>query len=95
MPYHVTLQPSGHTFPVGENEAVLDAALREKGSLLPYGCRNGTCGSCMGKILSGEVAYPEGRPTGLSEREQAEGKALLCQARPCSDLVIEAREVNG
>ncbi|HAS51816.1 MAG TPA: CDP-6-deoxy-delta-3,4-glucoseen reductase, partial [Gammaproteobacteria bacterium] len=94
MPYHVTLQPSGHTFPVGENEAVLDAALREKGSLLPYGCRNGTCGSCMGKILSGEVAYPEGRPTGLSEREQAEGKALLCQARPCSDLVIEAREVK-
>ena len=94
MPYHVTLQPSGHTFPVGENEAVLDAALREKGSILPYGCRNGTCGSCMGKILSGEVAYPEGRPTGLSEHEQAEGKALLCQARPGSDLVIEAREVK-
>ncbi len=94
MPYHVTIQPSGHTFPVEDTESVLDAALREKGSILPYGCRNGTCGSCMGKLLSGEVAYPEGRPAGLSEREQAEGKALLCQARPCSDLVIEAREVK-
>lgn len=94
MPYHVTLQPSGHEFQVGENEAVLDAALREKGYALPYGCRNGTCGSCMATILSGAVRYPEGRPAGLSEREQADGKALLCQAQPCSDLVIEAREVK-
>ncbi|MDG4556083.1 MAG: CDP-6-deoxy-delta-3,4-glucoseen reductase, partial [Candidatus Contendobacter sp.] len=95
MPYHVTIQPSGHEFQVTENEAVLDAALREKGSVLPYGCRNGTCGSCMGTILAGEVSYPEGRPPGLSEREQADGKVLLCQARPRSDLVIEAREVRA
>jgi CDP-4-dehydro-6-deoxyglucose reductase len=95
MPYHVTIQPSGHEFQVADNESVLDAALREKGSVLPYGCRNGTCGSCMGTILSGKVSYPNGRPAGLSEREQAEGKALLCQARPRSDLLIEAREVKG
>lgn len=95
MPYHVTLQPSGHHFQVAENEAVLDATLREKGSVLPYGCRNGACGSCMGIILSGEVVYPHGRPPGISEREQAEGKALLCQAQPRSDLVIQAREVQA
>lgn len=94
MPYHVALRPSGHEFQVAENESVLDAALREKGGVLPYGCRNGTCGSCMGKILVGEIAYPADRPPGLSEREQAEGKALLCQARPQSDLVIEAREIK-
>jgi CDP-4-dehydro-6-deoxyglucose reductase len=82
MPYHITLQPSGHEFQVTENESVLDAALREKGSVLPYGCRNGTCGACMGALRSGEVGYPGGRPPALSEREQAEGKALLCQARP-------------
>ena len=95
MPYHVTLQPSGHGFLVAEHESVLDAALREKGSVLPYGCRNGTCGSCMGAIVSGAVVYPDGRPPALSEREEAEGKALLCQARPRSDLVIEAREVKS
>ncbi len=94
MPYHVALRPSGHEFQVAENESVLDAALREKGAVLPYGCRNGTCGSCMGKILVGEIVYPAERPPGLSEREQAEGKALLCQARPQSDLVIEAREIK-
>ena len=95
MSYHVTLQPSGHEFQAAEDEAILDAALREKGSVLPYGCRNGTCGSCMGTIRSGEVRYPNGRPAGLSEQDQAEGKALLCQARPRSDLVIEAREVKA
>ncbi len=94
MPYHVVLRPSGHEFQVAENESVLDVALREKGAVLPYGCRNGTCGSCMGKILAGEIVYPADRPPGLSEREQAEGKALLCQARPQSDLVIEAREIK-
>jgi CDP-4-dehydro-6-deoxyglucose reductase len=94
MLYHITIQPSGHEFQVAENESVLDAALREKGSVLPYGCRNGTCGSCMGTLMSGEVVYPDGRPPGLSESEQAGGKVLLCQARPRSDLVIEAREVK-
>ena len=94
MLHHVTLRPSGHQFSAEENESVLDAALREKGYLLPYGCRNGTCGSCMATLLSGEVRYPDGRPAGLSEREQADGKTLLCQAQPCSDLVIEAREVK-
>ena len=94
MYYHVMLKPSSHEFQVTEDEAILDAALREKGSVLPYGCRNGTCGSCRGMILSGEVSYPNGRPPGLSERDQAEGKALLCQARPRSNLVIEAREVK-
>ena len=77
MPYRVTLLPSSHEFSVAEHESVLDAALRERCSVLPYGCRNGTCGSCMATIQSGELVYPDGRPPGLSEREQAEGKALL------------------
>ena len=55
MSYHVALKPSGHEFQVADRESVLDAALREKGGVLPYGCRNGTCGSCMGTILSGAV----------------------------------------
>ncbi len=95
MSYQVTIQPSGHQFQAAEQESVLDAALRHHGSVLPYSCRNGTCGSCMGAILSGQIAYPNGKPPGISEGEQAEGKALLCQAQPRSDLVIQAREVKA
>ena len=94
MPYQVMILPGGQELPVAENESVLDAALRERGSVLPYGCRNGACGSCMATLQSGQVRYPNGRPSALSEREQAEGKVLLCQAQPCSDLVIIAREIN-
>ena len=41
----VTLQRSGRTFDVQSNETILDAATRQ-GILIPYGCRNGACGSC-------------------------------------------------
>ncbi|MER2527871.1 MAG: CDP-6-deoxy-delta-3,4-glucoseen reductase [Candidatus Competibacter denitrificans] len=94
MPYRVTLQPSGRLLQAAENEPILDAALREKGVMLPYGCRSGTCSACMAKLVTGEITYPAGRPPGLSEREASEGKVLLCQARPRSDLVIEAREIK-
>ncbi|HEX6529912.1 MAG TPA: 2Fe-2S iron-sulfur cluster-binding protein, partial [Burkholderiales bacterium] len=52
----VTVQPSGQSFDVEPGEAVLSAALRQ-GVMLPYGCKNGACGSCKGKIVAGSVDY--------------------------------------
>ncbi len=77
---------------VAEGESVLDAALRQ-GVFLPYGCRDGRCGSCAGRILQGEVGYPRGTPASLGELNLPDGFALLCQAVPLSDLVIEVREL--
>jgi CDP-4-dehydro-6-deoxyglucose reductase len=94
MTYQVTIQPSGHTFDVGSSESVLDAALRQ-GIILPYGCRNGACGSCMGTVTGGSVDYPDGLPTALNEQDAAQQKALFCQARPASDLTIRVREVDA
>ncbi len=93
MPFTVELEPSGTTFSVEPGESVLDAALREQ-VLLPYGCRNGACGSCKGRIVAGEIA-PAERPKGLSEREIAAGWVLLCQAEPASDLQIAAQTLDG
>jgi CDP-4-dehydro-6-deoxyglucose reductase len=92
--FKVTLQPSGHTFEVNPGEAILAAALRQ-GFVLPYGCRNGACGSCKGKILEGSVDYGSYQEKALPEKEKAEGKALFCQARPLSDLVLEARTIGA
>lgn len=92
MTYQVTIQPSGHTFAVEQAESVLDAALRQ-GIILPYGCRNGSCGSCLGAVLSGTVRYEGGPPAALAALPAAAGKALFCQARAASDLVIGVREV--
>ena len=90
----ITLQPSGHQFQVEDGEAVLAAALRQ-GFVLPYGCKNGACGSCKGKILSGTVDYGVYQPKALTDEEKAQGKALFCQAKPLTDLVLEARTVGA
>jgi CDP-4-dehydro-6-deoxyglucose reductase len=92
--YTVTLQPSGHQFQVEEGEAVLAAALRQ-GYVLPYGCKNGACGSCKGKIVSGAVDYGIYQHKALTDEEKAQGKALFCQAKPLGDLVLEARTVGA
>jgi CDP-4-dehydro-6-deoxyglucose reductase len=92
--HSVTLQPSGHVFQVDTGETVLEAALRQ-GFVLPYGCKNGACGSCKGKITSGSVDYGNYQAKALTDDEKAQGKALLCQARPLGDLVLEARTVGS
>ena len=90
----VTVQPSGHAFDVEEGESVLSAALRQD-LVLPYGCRNGACGSCKGKILEGQVDYGVYQKKALTDEEKAQGKALFCQARPLTDLTVEARTIGA
>ncbi len=94
MPFQITIQPSGHTFTPEADETVLEGALRE-GFTLPYGCRNGACGSCKGKIVAGQVDYGDHQDTTLTDEEKAQGLALFCCATPLSDLVIECREVGA
>jgi len=94
MSYQVTIQNSGHTFSVEASESILEAALRQ-GIILPYGCRNGACGSCMGTVTAGSVDYPDGSPDALTDADAAQGKALFCQAHPVSDLTIQVREVDA
>ena len=78
--FDVTLDPEGPAFLAGPDESVLDAALRQ-GVLLPYGCRNGACGACRGKVLAGRVHLAEGAGLrGLTEREIRAGGP--CSARP-------------
>lgn len=94
MSHQVTLQSSGKTFAVAEDETVLSAAI-EAGYNLPYGCRNGACGACKGKLVSGEVAYGDHQETALTETEKQAGHALFCCAKPLTDLVIDCREVTA
>lgn len=96
MGYEITLEATGHQFEALEGESVLDAALRN-GIMLAYGCRNGRCGSCMGKIVSGTIRYPGNipYPEGLQATEAAIGMALFCQAIPTSNLTLAVKEFKG
>lgn len=93
--YTVVLEPGQHELTVDEDMDVLTAAL-SAGFPLPHSCRAGRCASCKARILSGEVAYPGGRlPPGIVASEAARGEVLLCQARPRSDLRIQARAIGN
>jgi CDP-4-dehydro-6-deoxyglucose reductase, E3 len=89
----ISVFKSDRSFSAAPDQPVLDAAL-DAGLNLPHSCKGGNCGSCRARLLKGEVAYPNGRPLGLSDVEVAEGLILLCQARAHSDLTIETFEVS-
>jgi CDP-4-dehydro-6-deoxyglucose reductase, E3 len=94
MSFKTVIQPSGHTFPIEAHETILEAALKH-GFTLPYSCRDGVCGTCKGKVVTGQVDYGKHQESMLSDTEKAAGMALFCCATPQSDLVIECREVSA
>ncbi|MBS0437552.1 MAG: CDP-6-deoxy-delta-3,4-glucoseen reductase [Proteobacteria bacterium] len=94
MPFTVTVQPSGRSFSVERDEPILHAAIRS-GVGLPYGCKDGACGSCKSRLLEGRVIHGAHQAKALSAEEEAAGFMLTCCAAPQSDVVIEARTVPG
>jgi len=94
MSFTVTVQPSGRVFSVDRDEPILSAAIRQ-GVGLPYGCKDGACGSCKSKLLEGRVIHGVHQNKALSAEEEAAGWILTCQAAPQTDVVVEARTVPG
>ncbi|MCX5044146.1 2Fe-2S iron-sulfur cluster-binding protein [Aldersonia sp. NBC_00410] len=86
--YTVSIEPIGVDIQCRDDQAVLDACLRE-GIWLPHACTHGTCGTCKAEILDGEVDFGDASPYALLESERAEGAALICVAKPRSDVTIE------
>ena len=94
MAFNATLRPSGHTYAVPEGETLLQAAL-DAGLTVPYGCRNGACGACKGKVLEGRVDLGGAQDSALSPADRDEGLLLFCCARPLTDVIVECREVRS
>ena len=94
MAFQISVQPGAHRFAAEADETILDAALRQ-GLILPYGCRDGACGACRGKILSGEADQGRAQTHALSEEDRHAGFALFCCAKAKSDLDIEVRELRS
>ena len=93
MTHQVTIRNTGHGFPARDGSTILQSAL-DAGLVLPYGCRDGACGSCKGKLVDGSIDYGRYSEKALTAQERAQGYALFCQAKPLSDVAIEAREVR-
>ncbi len=91
--FQVSVLPSERSFSVNAGEAMLAAGIRQ-GIGLPYGCKDGACGSCKCKKLSGTVVHGPHQSKALSELEEANGYVLTCCGFPHSDVVLESRQVT-
>lgn len=94
MNFNVTVLPSGRRFEVARDEAILPAAIRQ-GIGLPYGCKDGACGSCKCRLVEGRVIHGAHQLKALSPAEEAQGFVLTCCATPQADVVLESRQVTS
>ena len=94
MAYTISVAPSGVKFAVEANESILAAGIRQ-GIAMPYGCKDGTCGSCKCKKLRGTVTHGPHLNKALSASEEAEGMVLTCCATPMADVLLESKQVTA
>jgi ferredoxin len=87
------VQPADLQYDVEGDLTLLEAAEMSRIEL-PSSCRNGTCRTCICRLVSGEVSYTVEWP-GLSAEEKAEGYVLPCVARPLGNVVIEQPEARA
>jgi len=86
-PLEIKLSRSATAIHVSQEEILLDA-LEKNGVLIPSGCRQGNCGTCRTKLLSGSVQMDT--ESGLTEELREQRYILPCVSRPLSDVVLEA-----
>eukprot|EP01041_Mallomonas_annulata_P017532 gene17531-biopygen10499 len=91
MSFNITVQPSGRIFTAEPDQALLSAAIAQ-GIGMPYGCKDGACGSCKCKKISGTVVHGPHQAKALSDEEEAQGLVLTCCATAQSDVVLESKQ---
>ena len=94
MTFTVTVRPADRQFTVERDETILAAAIRQ-GVGLPYGCRDGACGSCKCRLVDGRVVHGEHQRKALSSEEEAGGWILTCRAQPQTSATLQVRTVPG
>jgi ferredoxin len=81
------LEGSGLTCEAWPEQSLLDA-LEQGGLRWSSSCRSGTCRTCMGQLVSGQVRYNMAWP-GLLPEEKEAGCVLPCVAFATSDVVLK------
>ncbi|MFT7721946.1 MAG: 2Fe-2S iron-sulfur cluster-binding protein [Roseateles sp.] len=84
--FKVRVEPQGAIFDCAADQPLLLAGLAA-GVALPWSCRNGSCRSCIARLVDGRIEHRIPWP-GLSAEEKAEGLILPCVAEPRSDLTL-------
>ena len=86
MSHRVSIEGTNVAFDCAPGQSVLDAALHA-GIDLPYSCRKGVCGSCVGRIGAGEVSGVNG--VSVTNETCLPGQVLYCVCAPQTDVVLQ------
>ena len=81
------LEDRGELFAAPAEQSLFES-MRQAGLDWPVSCRNGTCRRCIGRLVTGQVAYDIPWP-GLSLEEKRDGYCLPCIAKPLTDFVLQ------
>jgi ferredoxin len=84
--FSAILHPTEDCFDAPPDLPLLVSA-EHAGVLMASSCRNGTCRTCICRLVSGSVRYLIAWP-GLSAEEKREGYILPCVAYPTADVTL-------
>ena len=86
-PLEITFSRSAVACKISPDETLLESS-EKNGVLLPSGCRQGVCGTCARRLLSGKVRMET--EEALSDAQRSQGVILPCVSRPLSDITLDA-----
>ena len=85
MSYCVKIADTDVAFECATGQSILEAALAA-GIELPYSCRKGVCGNCVGAIASGEIVGIDG--AAVRNDACSDDQVLYCMCAATSNVVL-------
>jgi len=83
----VTFSTNSKSAKIGADQTILELS-EDLGIGIEFSCRVGTCGLCKVKMTSGEV--DQAVQDALDDDDKANGIILACQAKPKTEVTVEA-----
>lgn len=82
--FMVRLKRKDRLITVAPNQTIVEA-LEDQGIYVPTSCREGLCGTCLTKVISG---VPDHRDMYLSAKEKASGRVMMpCVSRSLTSVI--------
>lgn len=91
----MTLAGSDQAFTCTKGQSLLTAMIAARRTVIKVGCRNGGCGVCRVRVLSGSYLSEKMTRSRISEADEAQRIVLACRILPGSDLTFEPLPLNA
>ncbi len=85
--FRVKLARSGRSLEVGPDQSVVEA-LAANGVVVPVSCEQGICGTCVTRVLAGELEHHDHFLTN-AERERGDQFTPCCSRAKSAELVLD------